>query len=229
MMRELPVFQRLHLPLSTISVNSMSLTNVIATTRMLEEAVEDPCARVDVDDYDHAFQIAAIFIIFVVSGIGVGIPLLSKHNKTIHIYPYIIVLGKCAGIGVMLACSLVHMIQPANESLTSECVSNFFNATYPAFAFFVAIVAILSVHYGEFLLSDYLQNQSTDLVQSSGKALDDDDVPADDDGHTLQKVPHDVANTESKLMHAKYCSEVIMVQFSLTVHSVLIGISSGSF
>lgn len=224
---------------ATLDLMSSALLIMASRRRMEEETNEDedPCAGVTTGDYDQGLHVASIFIIFVISGIGVGLPLLSKHSRTINIHPYIIVLGKCAGIGVMLSCALVHMILPSNESLTSECVSSFFNTTYPAFAFFFALMAALSVHLGEFLLTASLQGleSSADDTQEVEKNEDgieneDEDGNDADNGSPRKGEELDVKDPQedkAAFLKAKHLSEAIMVEFSLSVHSVLIGVAVG--
>ena len=124
-------------------------------TRMLDED-EDPCAEVVPTNFDLSFHIASFFIILTASSLGVAFPLVAKYNKELNINHYSIILGKCAGTGVILACALVHMIQPSNAALTSECVPTVFNTEYPAFAYLFALIAALAMHFLEFILSSYL-------------------------------------------------------------------------
>ena len=53
------------------------------------------------------------------------------------------------GTGVVLACALVHMLQPSAQSLTSVCVPTEFNTDYPAYAFLFAMLAALVMQFVE--------------------------------------------------------------------------------
>jgi zinc transporter 1/2/3 len=130
---------------------------------------------------------------------------------------------------VMLSCALVHMILPSNESLTSECVSEFFNTTFPAFAFFFALMAALSVHLGEFLLSASLQDLEGEPVGPSQQDENDaDGSPVKGEELGEQELVEDkAALRKAAILKAKHFSEAVMVEFSLSVHSVLIGITVG--
>jgi solute carrier family 39 (zinc transporter), member 1/2/3 len=221
---------------------TISLETLLMDQRRLDEATTDggdPCAFVATGAYDTGLHIASIFIVFIVSGLGVVLPLLSKHGEGMTINPYLIVLGKCAGIGVMLSCALVHMILPSNESLTSECLSEFFNTTFPAFAFFFALMAALTVHLAEFVLEAHLAGEdgdddepgktleATKQVDGQDSKKDSEDVQVDDSGSPRQGGELEEMEQAKKALKAKQLSEVLMVEFSLAVHSVFIGIAVG--
>jgi zinc transporter 1/2/3 len=67
--------------------------------------------------------------------------------KKLGIHPFIVIIGKCAGAGVILAVSLVHMLLPANDSLTSPCAPVVFNTDYGAYAFLFAMIAAILMHF----------------------------------------------------------------------------------
>ena len=195
--------------------------------RILEE---DPCSVVGTTDFDEGLHVASIFIVFAVSALGVAIPVMARQSKSLSVHPYWITLGKCAGIGVMLACALVHMLLPSTESLTSECVPEIFHTTYPAFSYFFALVAAMSVHLGEFVLASFLEG-TIDPVQprednTKGKSLDDCDSVGEEEDPTSNVETEAQTQTE-KVLLAKRFAEVLMVEFSLSLHSVLIGITVG--
>jgi solute carrier family 39 (zinc transporter), member 1/2/3 len=221
---------------------SSSPNEPLTTSRMMEDS--DPCAHVEISAYDQSLQIASIFILFAASAIGVALPLLPKYSKTLSVNPYLIVLGKCAGAGVMLACALVHMILPSNEALTSECVPSFFNSSYPAFSFFFALLAALASHLVEFLVESFISGKEglggpVDVGSHPKAGAEeinpDDPLPAleqegdvskSDDGN-LTKVKDDDDVLYAKLVEAKQLSETLLVEFSLSVHSVLVGLALG--
>jgi solute carrier family 39 (zinc transporter), member 1/2/3 len=220
---------------------SSSPNEPLTTSRMMEDS--DPCALVEISAYDQSLQIASIFILFAASAIGVALPLLPKYSKTLSVNPYLIVLGKCAGAGVMLACALVHMILPSNEALTSECVPSFFNSSYPAFSFFFALLAALASHLIEFLVESFISGKEglggpVDVGShpkgdaeeiNPGDPLPDqvkeESISKSDDGNPIKVKDDDVLS--SKLVEAKQLSETLLVEVSLSVHSVLVGLALG--
>jgi solute carrier family 39 (zinc transporter), member 1/2/3 len=106
----------------------------------------DPCIMGSAGAYDMPLHIAAIFIILATAFLGASLPLLNKRFFRGTVATYIITTGKCAGTGIVLSCALIHMLQPANESLTSPCVPAAFNLDYTAYAFLFALLAALTIH-----------------------------------------------------------------------------------
>ena len=111
----------------------------------------DPCAAVLDGSYDLGLHIGAIFIILSASSLGVAIPLFARRWRTDAV-SYFIALGKAMSIGIILACSLVHMLLPAQESLTSVCVPASFNTDYTAYAYLFAMLAALGMHFLDYVL-----------------------------------------------------------------------------
>lgn len=194
---------------------------------------EDPCAAVIPENIDQGLQIASVFIILFASSLGVAFPLLSKYDKRLSAYRFYIVLGKCAGTGVILACALIHMIQPSTAALTSECVPAAFNTTYPSFSYLFAMVAALSMHLSEFLLSCYIfgndELEETEQVEEEDQDVDDCCQFADkEEGQKVDNNHQQMAsNLEQARLDAKHISEAYMLEFGVAVHSVLIGLAVG--
>jgi hypothetical protein len=82
----------------------------------------NPCVVDPTQVYGQTLHIVAIFVVLLSSAVGAGFPLLCKHFPGVRLDPFLICLGKCVGTGVVLACALVHMLQPSSQSLTSPCV-----------------------------------------------------------------------------------------------------------
>ena len=83
----------------------------------------NPCDYETPVQYSQPFHVAAVFIVLVASALGAIIPLVGSHYSKYAVPPFVLVLGKCAGTGVVLACGFIHMLQPSNESLTNPCLS----------------------------------------------------------------------------------------------------------
>ena len=204
--------------------------------RMLDE---DPCgAEVVSANSNQGLHIASFFIVLVASALGVAFPLMAKYNKKLNIHHYSVILGKCAGTGVILACALVHMIQPSNASLTSECVPTVFNTGYQAFAYLFALIAALSMHLLEFFLSSLLIGDEIDQVHEEDpdkNQVHEEDLDVNDSLQLAEKEKgrdlddcHKLAITlEQERLNAKHISEAYMVEFGVAVHSVFIGLSVG--
>ena len=129
-------------------------------------AANDPCAILQPPDWSIGLHVAAVFVVLIASSTGALIPILAKYHPGFDIDPYYIIIGKCMGIGVVLSCGLVHMLQPASESLTSPCLPWEFNTDYNAYAFLYAVLAILAMHFFEWAIEAYLLDKWLNTPQS---------------------------------------------------------------
>ena len=144
-------------------------------------ALFDPasaCARED-DGlvYNQGLHIAGVFIIFSASMIGVGAPVLGKYIPFCAVHPYLLVLGKCAGIGIILACALVHLLQPGNDELTNSCLSSEFTTDYNAYAYLFCMLAIIMMQFIEFMVDDYVTGRLREQASSESFLENDHALP----------------------------------------------------
>ena len=119
-------------------------------------AASDPCTILLPPDWTLGLHVTAVFVVLIASSLGAGVPLLAKYHPGFDLDPYYIMLGKCMGIGVVISCGLVHMLQPASQSLTSPCLPWEFNTDYNAYAFLYCVLAILAMHFIDFSMEKYL-------------------------------------------------------------------------
>lgn len=188
----------------------------------------DPCAIVVATDYNIGLHIAAVFIILVASALGVLFPLVAKYVQRLGIPPYPVVIGKCAGTGVIIAVALIHMLLPANESLTSPCAPTAFNSDYTAYAFLLAMIAGLVMHFIDFLLVQYFAARQAMLnVSKSAASMDGlERVDISSDGSSSHS-HGSLLELHGQDWTAKKLAEAYMIEFGVTVHSVFIGIAVG--
>ena len=110
-------------------------------------AMEDPCGGAPVTTVLMAFRVGAIFLVLACSGLGVSLTLIGKHVTGFALPSYALLFFKTLGTGILLACALVHLLQPANESLTSPCLPAAFNSTYRAYAYLYCMLAFMGMQF----------------------------------------------------------------------------------
>jgi zinc transporter 1/2/3 len=190
----------------------------------------DPCALAVPVYYSQGLHIAAVFIILAASAAGVAIPLAAKYIQRFGVPAYVVTLGKCAGTGVILACALVHMIQPSNTSLTSPCVPAAFNTDYTAYAYLFAMIAALLMHFLDFVMSQFFAARQFALNASSSAASLDDPIDKSSDSTSSSSGSHSHGSLlmlEGQEWSAKKLAEAYMIEFGVTVHSLFIGLAFG--
>jgi len=186
----------------------MSASNSTAT---------DPCAFQAVSDFDQSLNISAVFIILAASILGTSIPLLSNRISILRRYPFFFIWGKHVGTGVLLALGLIHLLAPAFSELGNPCLPQAWISYQYAPLF--ALLAALAMHFLETIAHDWNAGKST-----SPESADEHGHPnpefADEcggSGHT-----HSVLLDSGAKTVAAY-----LLEFGLTLHSVIIGITVG--
>jgi hypothetical protein len=124
----------------------------------------DPCLTEVPAEYSIPLHVGCIFVIFVVSVVGTVIPILGSHRSKFAVHPFVLILGKCCATGVILACALIHMLQPSNASLTSECLPLEFYEGYPSYAYLFAMVAALAMQLLEDCVERCIVSRTTTLA-----------------------------------------------------------------
>lgn len=79
------------------------------------------CASGAVANYNLGLQIGGVFIILIVSAIGVVLPMASKYSKRFQMTEYAVLLSRLFGAGVILSTGFVHMLSHASENFTNPC------------------------------------------------------------------------------------------------------------
>jgi len=172
----------------------------------------DPCSGLAMTDFSLPLRIAAVFIVLAASLVGAAVPIVAKRCAVDGlVFTRILMLGKAVGTGVVIACALVHMLQPSAESLTSACLPRAFNDEYPAFAYFFCMVAVLFMHAFEHALAVRLAAQQAQQAQRGGPAQ-----PL----LTGSGAPPFSQRTE-RIMAA------LMMEVGVSVHSIFIGLTTG--
>lgn len=200
-------------------------------------------AELSTADYDQGLHIAAVFIILFASCLGAAIPLLIKRNPNSRLDPFVVILGKCLGTGVVLAAAFIHMLSPASTSLASTCLSKAFQ-DYP-FAFLYAMLAILLMHLLESTAEAMMiASFEADDQAGGGGSLERGDAQksiasgADPTSAAAQPSAashshaHDFGGGHShshflSVLQVKRTIAAYLLEFGVTSHSVIIGIENG--
>jgi solute carrier family 39 (zinc transporter), member 1/2/3 len=145
-----------------------SLAHALA---IVEAITPDPCLPTAGARRDLPLRIAAVFIVFVASFAGVLTTTAGKVAERFAPSAFAIALGKTVGTGVVLACALVHMLLPADKSLTSACLPlSFHAADYGAYAYLFAMYAALGMHLVEYAIMHFGASASSSAHKSAAEA-----------------------------------------------------------
>lgn len=111
------------------------------------------------NSYDgHAgLRILSIFIILISSALGAFFPVLSSRYSFIRLPEWCFFIAKFFGSGVIIATAFVHLLQPANEALSNDCLGGTF-AEYP-WAFGICLMSLFALFFTE-IVSHYFVSKS---------------------------------------------------------------------
>ncbi|KAI7825414.1 ZIP zinc transporter-domain-containing protein [Kickxella alabastrina] len=126
----------------------------------VRDSLKIECSAAGVKDWDRNLQIASVFIILSVGGLGALLPVACKHIKWLNVI---------FGAGVILATAFVHMLNGSIESLKDECLEGRLG-DFDAWPGFLAMLAILAMHLMEHVLTARLihhKNTSLDTARCS--------------------------------------------------------------
>eukprot|EP00889_Picochlorum_renovo_P000655 jgi/Picre1/27685/NNA_000649.t1 len=203
------------------------------------------------DSYNLDLAIASVFVVWFVSFLGAGFPLLLAIKR----HPWVVMaikFGSFAGSGVMLATGFVHMLFAANENLSSNFLQTI---DYILFLFLYPVTRAdgteerFSLGQGEAaplpgaglegaaldgrsdggmvngLVPSQYRDDSLDVMEKS-----DSDSGAECNKHVRCK--DDDCNSRvllhSTMPKGKLLSNIIVSEVSICVHSVIIGVTLGT-
>lgn len=120
---------------------SNHLTSTLVTLFTRDDS-DDPAPVCDEgNDYDGRMgaRISSIFVILICGTFGALFPVLCSKYSQIKVPPVFFFCAKYFGSGVIIATSLIHLLQPANEALSQPCLGGW-NA-YP-YAFGICLFMV---------------------------------------------------------------------------------------
>nr|XP_019047307.1 solute carrier family 39 (zinc transporter), member 1/2/3 [Kwoniella bestiolae CBS 10118]OCF26237.1 solute carrier family 39 (zinc transporter), member 1/2/3 [Kwoniella bestiolae CBS 10118] len=205
---------------------------------------EDPCAMSNSDSH-RGLRIGAVFIILVTSLAGTLTPIIFRHSANVP--TPVFDFAKYFGSGVIIATAFIHLLAPAWDELTSECLTGAWTdydwapaiamaAVYGIFFAEVAAYRIgtrklekLGVNYSSHAhdhtdahAHDHAHDPplSVDTTAASEKQLRKADLESSSDVDTINQLPSQ-AEASAQLV------AVAVLEFGVVLHSVIIGLTLG--
>ena len=122
---------------------------------------ELPACEVE-NDYDgnDNLRILAVFMLLISSGFGSFFPILSSKYSFIRLPDWCFFIAKFFGSGVIVATAFIHLLEPANDALTNECLGGTF-AEYP-WAFGISLMMLFVLFFTEIVSHFYISKAYDD-------------------------------------------------------------------
>lgn len=157
-------------------------------------------------------RISAIFVILFAGSFGAFFPIISAWSSknaqksssrwwnSLRMPPLAFFVAKYFGSGVIVATSLIHLLQPANEALSDPCLNPAWG-DYP-YAFGIALVSLFCTFFVEIVSRRYLSKRG--IFHSHGPSgLNSDSGHSESDLEAGAAVPHlHVPNNNPASVHA---------------------------
>jgi len=173
------------------------------------------------------WHVGAIFFVLAASAVGILLPLIAKHKPGWNMSSFIFVLGKHIGTGVLLALGFIHLLEPAVDQLSNECLGAPWTE-YP-FAMLFTLIATLLMHMIEMIAHTALQNRSIHTHHEESVAVSEisrefstSQVHIGPSKSAIGHVHGMVLQTKAEQTVSAY-----ILEFGLAAHSVIIGITVG--
>lgn len=143
------------------------------------------CLTADFTDEHMALRVGSVFIVLVLSAIGVFFPLLGLKNHIFHIPKILLFAVRFFGSGVIVATAFIHLLGDAAEYLANECLGGVWQ-DYPwATAF--CLMGVWIMFTIELCVSEYVKHKGLKRLDGcSGCAelvLDEESEPHTDPYH----------------------------------------------
>lgn len=107
-------------------------------------------------------RISSVFVILVTSAFGAFLPVLSAKGSFIKLPSWLFFGAKYFGTGVIVATAFIHLLQPANENLSEECLGGTFEE-YP-WAYGICLMSLFALFFFELLAFNYINKK----IEASG-------------------------------------------------------------
>ncbi|ODQ76899.1 hypothetical protein BABINDRAFT_42638, partial [Babjeviella inositovora NRRL Y-12698] len=119
---------------------------------------EDTCETSNDYNGEHwGARVSAIFVILITSTVGAYLPILCSKYSFIRLPPWIFFITKFFGSGVIIATAFIHLLEPANDALTTECLGGTF-LEYP-WAFAIALMTLFLLFFVELMVYRFVEQK----------------------------------------------------------------------
>lgn len=192
-------------------------------------------------------RISSVFVVLVASSFGAFFPILSSKYSFIRMPSWCFFIAKYFGSGVIIATAFIHLLQPANEALSDECLNPAWSE-YP-YAFGICLVSLFALFFFELMVFRSIESKEDNEGHSHshfGEAsmyikkesdLEEDEENPDNtqsdyplhfahaDKHQDPEVVGTLVNDHGKEQYLSQVLSVFVLEFGIIFHSVFVGLT----
>ncbi|KAA8647377.1 hypothetical protein EYZ11_001623 [Aspergillus tanneri] len=200
------------------------------------------------NEYDGrmGLRISSIFVIMVGSMFGAVFPVLVGNYRKSKFSSWAFFVAKYFGSGVIIATAFIHLLAPAEEALTNECLTG--PITEYSWVEGIILMTIVVLFFVELMVMRYArfgqghshdlddshhhdhghdQGHDQDFIQGTGGADSKGHMPGEDHlGHSREH--NDVEGSSKSAVLEEYMAQltsIFILEFGIIFHSVFIGLT----
>lgn len=188
-------------------------------------------------------RISSIFVILISSSFGAVFPVLAHNFRSMGIPGWAFFIAKYFGSGVIVATAFIHLLAPAEEALTNECltgpiteyswVEGIILMTI-AVLFFVELMVMRFARFGQGHSHDMEEDHHHDH-RDTGDPVEDPNISMDNKSHIPgedhlghSREHHDPESAKKSAEMEDYMAQltsIFILEFGIIFHSVFIGLT----
>ncbi|KAB8229080.1 hypothetical protein ETB97_012432 [Aspergillus alliaceus] len=214
----------------------------ILHTLLARHEDEGPAPACDTgNEYDGrmGLRISSIFVIMVGSMFGAVFPVIAGQFRRSKYLDWAFFVAKYFGSGVIIATAFIHLLAPAEEALTNECLTGPIKEY--SWVEGIILMTIVVLFFVEMMVMRYArfgQGHAHDLAHehhhhkeehtdSSSEALDNKHIPGRDHlGHSREHQDPELAMHDTSLEeYTAQLTGVFILEFGIIFHSIFIGLT----
>ncbi|EGW33409.1 uncharacterized protein SPAPADRAFT_60768 [Spathaspora passalidarum NRRL Y-27907] len=224
--------------------------SVFETFELLIKRDECPTDN-DYDGANFGARISSIFVILATSAFGCLFPLLSSRYSFLRLPPWCFVIAKYFGSGVIVATAFIHLLEPASDALSDDCLTGVITE-YP-WAFGICLMTLFVLFFFELVAYQMIDSKiNGDGHQQSHSHFGDEslyikkDIESEDEDHKSKQAvepnpypdhfshahehqdPENLGtpvNDQGKEQYYGQLLNVFVLEFGVIFHSVFVGLS----
>lgn len=186
----------------------------------------DTCDTGNEYDGRMGLRISSIFVIMVGSMIAAVFPVLAKRFGGAGIPPQAYFIAKYFGSGVIIATAFIHLLAPAEEALTNECLTG--PISEYCWVEGIILITVVFMSFVELMVMRYSHSSSGHErgIEDMGEGMSDMPVK---DGLDHSRKHCDTAMEKSDFTsseeYAAQLTGIFILEFGIVFHSIFIGLT----
>lgn len=193
-----------------------------------ENAVPMRCNALQHESYSVAWHVVALFVVLGSSFVGTVLPILGKRVDAFRVPEYVYAIGKSIATGVVLGVAVIHMLEPANEALTSECLPNVIRNLSNPLAYMICLASVAAMHSLEACLRVFFENRATANFAHIESEESEHLLSGSDGGGNGGHHHHPIIFIDDpETTGGMNLLSAILLEFGVSLHSIFVGLTVG--